>query len=211
MVLPVANMTTTPLRVWEDSTTPNFGLPVSVSDAHSGIKSWTIQRRAVDAPTWAKVISGSTGGSKEPPILGGKGTRFDYRVVAKDRQGNQKISLTRRVYIPRDDDSLGPEGVFSVAPTIVDDGTAFGGKISQMAMTDTLTYTWVPGTDCLFELIGPSSSTWQVTVTADGSPTIITNAVAGSPRQTLYSDDSCASVYVVTVDSGTFGLDAVLG
>lgn len=212
MALPVATMTTTPLRVWEDSTSSAFGLPFSVADAHSGIRSWAVQRRAVDAATWANVISGSTGGSKEPTILGDEGTRFDYRVVAKDRQGNQKISLLRRVYIPRDDDSLGPEGVFSVPPTSASDGTPFGGSYSQMS-SGTFTYTWTPGSDCLFELIGPGTGTWNVTVTpALGTPTTIDNSqFTAASRQTLYSDSTCAASYVVTLNTGTFGLDAVLG
>jgi hypothetical protein len=211
LIRPIVTMTQDPSRVWENSTSPNFTFPFSVSDAHVGIQSWTVQSRPVGSSSWTTVAAGTGAGPKSPDIVGLERTRMDYRVIAKDKHGNQTIGPSRRVYIPRDDDGLGPEGVFSVPPTSVLDGAAFGGSISQMAITDTLTYTWTPGTDCLFELIGPSSGTWQVTVTADGSPTVITSAVGGSPRQTLYSDESCASVYVVTVDSGTFGLDAVLG
>jgi hypothetical protein len=209
MVPPHVTMTTDPLRVWEDSIGPNFGLPFSVSDADAGIKTWTIQSHAVGSGTWTFVLSGTGAGSKDPPIGSVEGARLDYRVVATDKQGNKKISSSRRVYIPTDDDDLA--GGFSVAPATASDGAPFGGTYSQMS-SGTFTYSWTPDpADCLFELIGPSSGTWQVTVTADGSPTVITNAVVGAPRQTLYSDESCASIYVVTVDSGTFGLDAVLG
>jgi hypothetical protein len=211
MILPVATMTTTPLRVWGNSTSPAFGLPFSVSDAHSGIKAWIVQRRAVDAVTWAKVISGSTGGSKNPPVLGEEGTRFDYRVVARDKQGNVKLSLSRRVYIPTDDDDLADE--FSVIPTPASDPTAFGGGYSQMS-SGTFTHNWTPGTDCLFELIGPGTGPWNVTVTpAGGTPMPIDDTMfADAQRQTLFSNEDCsATQYIVTVNSGTFGLDAVLG
>ncbi len=213
MLPPVVDLEPSPLRVWENSTSANFTFPFSVSDAHSGIKSWTVQRRQVGLASWTFVTSGTTGGPKSPDVLDGvEGTRFDYRVVAVDKQGNQRIRI-RRVYIPRDDDTLGPEGVFSVAPTIVADGTAFGGTISQMAATDTLTYTWTPGTDCLFELIGPGTGPWEITVTAGAeTPTTLdADSFDDLPRQTLYSDSSCATTYVVTVTTGTFGLDAVLG
>ena len=213
MTQPVVTLTTTPLRVWESSTTPLFNFPFSVSDAHSGIQSWVLQRRAVGSTSWTAVSQGSTGGSKNPEINGVEGTRFDYRVVATDKQGNRKFSPPRRVYIPRDDDNLSPQGVFSDVPTPATDATAFGGTYSEMS-SGTFTYTWTPGTDCLFELIGPSSGNWDVTVTtADGPPTNITdeNFVEDLPRQTLYTDSTCATEYVVTLNSGTFGLDAVLG
>jgi hypothetical protein len=214
MISPVVTQLTDPLREWVDSTTLGFTFPFSVSDAHSGIQSWTVQRYTVDTATWSNVISGSTGGSKDAPVVGEEGTRVDYRVVAKDKQGNKRIGPTRRVYIPRDDDSLDPEGVFSATPTNVpDDPTAFGGSYSRMAATDTLTYTLTPGTDCLFELIGPGDGTWAIEVSADGGPVtpVADTDIDDLPRQTLYTDSSCATSYVVTVNSGMFGLDAVLG
>jgi len=216
MVPPVVNMTTDPLRVWEDSMGPNFGLPFDVSDANAGIKTWTIQSHAIGSGSWTFVLSGTGAGSKEPPIGSVEGARLDYRVVAKDRQGNRTIGPVRRVYIPFDDDNLGSQGVFSVAPTNVPNvPEAFGGSYSEMAATDTLTYTWVPPQgDCLFELIGPTSGIWSIDVTAGaGSPQTITDAdfPQDLPRQTLYTDASCVSPYVVTVNSGIFELDAVLG
>jgi hypothetical protein len=212
MVLPVVTMVTDPLRVWEDSTTKDFTFPFSVSDAHSGMKSWSVQARPVGSLSWTTVASGTGAGAKSPDIMGVEGTRFDYRVVARDKQGNQRIGAARRVYIPLDDDNLGSQGVFSVTPTPISDGSAFGGTYSPMAATETLTYTWTPGSDCLFELIGPGAGPWQVTVTPNSGSATVVSAPGGGQRQTLYSNNDCnATQYVVSVDSGTFGLDAVLG
>lgn len=212
MIPPVVNLTSTPLRVWETSTTATFTFPFSLSDAHAGIQSWTVQRRQVGSASWTFVTSGTAGGDKSPDIVGVEGTRFDYRVVAVDKQGNQTIRI-RRVYIPTDDDP-GLVPLFSAPPAAAIDATAFGESYSQMS-SGTFTYTWTPDpTDCLFEIVGPSSGTWEVTVTADGgTPTPISDALfaADLPRQILYSDNTCASEYVVTWVSGTFGLDAVLG
>jgi len=211
MIAPTVKMATTPLRVWRNSLSANFTFPFSLFDRHSGIKSWTVQRREVDTDIWSNVISGFSKGSKQAPIVGEEGTRFDYRVVAKDKQGNQTITLPRRVYIPIDDDDLA-DG-FSVPPVPVPDATAFGGSYTPMS-SGTFVYTWTPGTDCLFELIGPGSGTWNVTVTPSvGSPTTIDDIpFMDAQRLTLYSNNDCgATQYVVTLNSGTFGLDAVLG
>jgi hypothetical protein len=213
MVPPVVDMdlATDPLRVWEDSTGPNFTLPFSVSDADAGIKSWTVQRHPIGSGTWTFVISGTGAGHKDAPISSAEGTRLDYRVVATDRQGNRTISLPRRVYIPTDDDDLAA-GFSSPPPPPVPDLDAFGGTYSQL-VAGTFTYTWTPGTDCFFELIGPGAGPWNVTVTPmGGAPTTIDDTMFPDvQRQTLYSDATCATSYVVTWNSGVFGLDAVLG
>ena len=211
MIPPIVTQLTDPLREWVESTTAGFTFPFSVSDAHAGIKSWTVQRYDVGTATWSDVISGSTGGSKDAPIDGEEGTRVDYRVVATDRQGNTTIGPTRRAYIPTDDDDLAPG--FSVAPATATDGAPFGGTYSQMS-SGTFTYTWTPDpTDCLFELIGPGTGPWEVTVTAGAAApqTVNADSYDDLPRQTLYTDTSCAATYTVTWVSGTFGLDAVLG
>jgi hypothetical protein len=213
MVLPVVGMLTAPLRVWENSTDATFTFPFSVSDAHSGIKSWTVQRREVGSLSWTFVASGTGAGPHSPDVTDEiEGARVDYRVIAKDKQGNQRIK-TRRVYIPFDDDNLGSRGVFSATPTNVVDGTAFGGAISQMAATDTLTYSWTPGSDCLFELIGPNNGTWAIDVTpAGGSMISVDNTqIPSGNRQVIYTNASCATSYVVAVTTGPFSLDAVLG
>ena len=217
MVPPIMTMATTTLRVWEpptDSTSADFRLHFSVSDEHAGIKSWTVQRHPIGSGSWTFVVSGSGSGAKSPLVHGAEGTRLDYRVVAKDKQGNTKIGPMRLVLIPRDDDSLEPDGVFTGTPTPLTDATAFGSSLSQMASTDTLTYTWTPPTGCLFEVIAPGTGTWNVTVTPAGggsATTIDSTTVPDSPRQTIYTDQSCASSYTILVNSPTFPLDAILG
>ena len=214
MVLPTVGMLTAPLRVWDNSTDATFTFPFSVSDAHSGIRSWTVQRRAVGSLPWTSVASGTSAGPKNPEILDGiEGTRFDYRVIAKDKQANQRIR-TRRVYIPTDDDALGAAGAFSNPPTPVVNGVSFSGGYSPMAATETLTYTFnAPGGDCTFELIGPGDGTWTIEVSADGGAVtpVSDSDIDDLPRQTIYTDNSCATTYVLTVTAGTFNLDAVLG
>ena len=212
---PVVTMPTTePLRVWEESTSAHFVFPFSVSDQHSGIGSWTVQRHLVGSGSWTNVVSaGGPSGNKEPPIDDGvEGTRFQYRVVAVDKQGNRRIGPNRLVYIPTDDANLDPEDFSAASLTVVQDIDAFGGSYSQMTAGDVFSHT-LSGADCVFELIGPGSGTWSVDVAIDGQPLPdpITPS-GGGQRQILFSSNTCASVYTFTVNSGNgFAVDAVLG
>lgn len=216
LIPPIVNTTTTPLRVWGSSTTPDFTFPFSVSDAHAGIQSWTIQQQPVGEASWTNLLSGTGAGTKQPTISGVEGTGVDYRVVAVDKHGNRTIGPSRRVYIPTDEDDLDP-AAFSDPPVEISDVSAFGGTHTEMS-TGTFTYTWTPGTDCLFELIGPGSGDYWVQVTVDGGTThnVLDDYFPDEPRQTLFSNGDgegegiCGNEYVVRWVTGTFALDAVL-
>ena len=215
MVLPVATMTTTPLRVWENSTDAGLRLPVL------GLRR-TFRDQVMDRPAPRGRVAvvderrlGDERGSQGAPIINGaEGTRIGLP-RGRERQAGEPEDqpVASRLHPPSMMTTSAPEGAFSPTPASVPDGTAFGGTYSQMS-SGTFTYTWTP------EPIASSSSSVRgrgrgtSTVTADGgSPTTITDAsFPDQPRQTLYSDTtSCATSYVVTWNSGTFGLDAVLG
>lgn len=214
LIPPTVSMDTDPLRVWETDTDAAFNFPFTVSDTGgSGVNTWTVQRGPIGSGSWSNVVSGTGGGAKNSTINGTEGTRLNYRVVATDKHANKRIGPGRRVYIPTDDDDLDPLA-FSAPPTSLSNGVMFGDSFSQMAASDVFTYTFTPtGGDCTFELIGHGDPTWTIEVSADGGPatTVSDVDIPNLPRQTIYSDDSCATTYVVTVTAGTFGLDAVLG
>lgn len=213
IIPPTVSMNTDPLRAWQTDSDATFKFPFTVSDTGgAGVKSWTVQRHPVGSGSWTNVISGTGGGAKAPTIAGTEGTRRNYRVVAVDKHGNKKVGPVRRVYIPTDDEDLAP-GSFSSPPISTPDDQAFGGSYSLMSATHVFTYSFTPtGSDCTFELIGPGSGTWNVSVTIDGgAPTVLTPP-GGGQRRTLYSDSSCGSSYEFTVNSGDgFAVDAVLG
>jgi hypothetical protein len=213
LIRPVVTMPTTePLRVWEESTSSHFVFPFNVTDQHSGIRSWTVQRW--DGSVWTNVVSGGgPSGAKEPPIDDGvEGSRMQYRVVAVDKQGNRKVGPSRLVYIPTDDATLDPESFSPTPPTEQEDLDSFGGTYSQMAAGEVFTHTF-SGPDCVLELIGPGSGNWTVDVSIDGILDERITAPGGGQRQVLYHDDACgAAVYAFTVKSGNgFAVDAVLG
>jgi hypothetical protein len=209
MKQPVVTMPTAePLRVWEESTSSHFVFPFNVTDQHSGIQSWTVQRDPTGLGTWANVVSGGgPSGNKEPPIDGVEGSRMQYRVVAVDKQGNKKVGPSRLVFIPTDDANLGAH--FSPEPTPVTDADAFVDAYSAMSPGDVFTYE-LSGTDCLLQLIGPGSGTWNVTVSIDGEVQPLLTPPGGGQRTILYSNASCG-LYTFTVNLGSgFGVDAVL-
>jgi hypothetical protein len=213
LIPPTVSMVTDPLRVWIADTDATFNFPFSVSDTGgAGVATWRIQKREPGGVWENTGVSGVGAGAKNPPVPGEEGTRNRYRVVVVDKHANHKNGPGRLVYIPTDDDDLDPLD-FSPAPTSQLSAAAFGGSYSAMAASDVFTYTFTPtGTDCTFELIGPGAGDWSVSVVADGGAATPITAPGAGDRVTLYSDDSCATTYEVTVDSGSgFAIDAVLG
>jgi hypothetical protein len=217
LVPPNINMATTPLRSWVNSTTEDFQFPFTVNDAHSGIKTWRVERRTYESTTWATVVSGTGGGAKSPTITGIPGHSL-YRVVAIDKQGNKKIGPARHVFVPRDDDSLGPQGVYTDAtPVVVPDATAFRGSYTTLGVGESVTYNYdhTAGPCRPFELIGPGGGDWTVAVTVNDVPFTVkdgTTTPAG-PRQVLFSFTMCDStefVFDVTEAVVEFPVDGVV-
>ena len=215
LVPPTINLSGTPLRTWESSTSLVFRFPFSVSDQHSGMKSWKVQRRTFEQTSWATVASGTGGGSKNPQITAVPG-HATYRVVATDKHGNVKMD-TRRVFAPRDDDELAPQGEFTGTPTPVPDATAFGGSYTTLGVDETLTYDYnhTAGPCRPFELIGPGGGDWTVDVTVDGVPQspIDGTTTPTGPRQVLFSFSMCDSTFFefdVTEAGVEFPVDGVV-
>ncbi|HUF60199.1 MAG TPA: hypothetical protein VMR89_12105 [Actinomycetota bacterium] len=213
---PVVTMTTTPLRVWETSMTPLFNFTFTVSDAHSGMKSWRVERRTFEESTWEVVSTGTGSGTKNPAITGVPGHSF-YRVVAVDRHGNVKTGPSRRVYVPRDDRDLSPQGTYNdLTPVQVPDSQAWMETLTFLGLTDSLSYDYVEtaGPCRPFELIGPGGGDWTVQVDVNGVPyTTIDGTGFTGDRQVLFSYDMCDStgfVFTVTEANVEFAVDGIV-
>jgi hypothetical protein len=205
------------VRVWDGGTISDFAFPFSVTDAHSGIGSWTVQRSPAFGPAaWTPVSSGTESGSQSPTLVGTPPGRFKFRVVALDKQGNQAIGDPRYVHVPTDISTSGP-GVFS------DSGAsetplaeAWGGGYVPLDAGEAYTLeVTTPDDGCLVELVGPGSGDWVVDVDINGFPdTINASQFDDGPRQMLYSwcvNSSLPTTFTFTVTSGTgFGVDAVV-
>jgi hypothetical protein len=95
-----------------------YDVSFRVSDpGGSGIRLWQLQHRPFGTSTWTTVASGTGGGLKSPHYVSAEDNDDQYRVVAVDRQGNTKVSPTRLVSVPVDDDALTYTGTWTTGGT----------------------------------------------------------------------------------------------
>ena len=216
---PVVAMDESQINTWEVSTTPMIPFPFTVSDEHSGIASWVVQRRSLESTgPWSDVVTGSTAGENNLDITS-TGGRFAYRVRAWDEQGNQKTGQSRQVFEATDVDELLGPGAFDPAATPVANVDAFGGDYVPLDDPgDSYEWTYVypeDGFSRAVRFIGPGTGDWVVELFVnDVSVDIISaGALADVQRQlirfwTTASDDLTFRFELVS--GAGFGIDAVL-
>jgi hypothetical protein len=210
---PVVSMAKTPLDVWTSSASTSVQFPFAVSDAHSGISSWSIQQQSLTLGAWTTALSGQSSGSLSPTVSFPEGTQVNTRVVSVDKQGNTRIGPQRIPRVPFDDDNLGPAAVFT-GGTVTPNADAFGGSYTALALDESFTYTYVhAGGPCRrLALIGPGSGDWVAHLIRDSSWIDISHDLfLDAPRQTLYSGLVCGDATLfVEVDGGSgFAVDAI--
>jgi hypothetical protein len=95
-----------------------YDVSFTVSDTGgAGLRSWQLQHRPFGTPSWTTVDSGTTGGPKSYHHVSAEDNDDQFRVVAVDRHGNQRISPTRLVSVPIDDDALTYTGTWTMGGT----------------------------------------------------------------------------------------------
>lgn len=151
-----------------------------------------------------------------PTVTGVPGHSF-FRVVAVDKQGSVEIGPSRRVYVPRDDGDLAPQGTYEdLTPIEVPDSGAFGGSLTFLGSNESLSYayTQTAGQCRPFELIGPGGGDWTVAVEVNGAPySNIDGTTFAGDRQVLFSYTMCDStlfVFTVTEANFEFAVDGIV-
>jgi hypothetical protein len=131
---------TVPTYSTDVSATLTFPVPFSVHDDiyGSGVKSWTLQRRAVGTSAWVGVKTG-TALNPTVQVAGEEGTTYDLRIVAVDRQKNKRTSPAKRTSVPYDDRNI----LFVYSSSTMNDGVpgAFLATTSSVPQTGTITFT----------------------------------------------------------------------
>jgi hypothetical protein len=203
------------LSVSDDSTTPDFVFPFSVSDVHTNV-TWTVQSRALGETPWTTVSTGSGEGDKDPAFTDVPPGQYEYRVVAIDGHGNATNSSIRGVHVPTDVDADTGPGTSTGGVDTVDVAAYGGSYVLFNDVSDTYTITIDhPGGPCrAFTVIGPGSGTWSVAVTEGATPIDTTSAIEfpDEPRYPIYSESICGDAsrtFTVTLGTG-FGVDAVV-
>jgi hypothetical protein len=83
-----------------------YDLNFTVSDSGgSGLRSWRLEHRALGNTAWSTIASGTTAGSKSRHHVAAEDDDDQFRLVARDRQGNTSVSPIRLVSVPIDDAS----------------------------------------------------------------------------------------------------------
>jgi hypothetical protein len=200
------------------SDTLTFPVSFKVKDDRfgSGLKSWTLESRAVGTTTWSTEKKG-TSGSPLVDVTAAEGETVAFRVVAVDRQGNKTVQGIGQTSVPVDDRN--GVLVYSVAPTQTARSGAFLGTISAIAQNETVSYT-VTLSDFLTDvcIIGgrpvTAATTAQATYAIDGGPTSGMTEDGSTPD---LQQEACpslsAGVHTIVVTGQTaepFVVDAVL-
>jgi hypothetical protein len=163
-----------PTTSTEASDTLTFPIDLVIKDDQygSGIKSWTFQS-SDDGSDWSTF---KTGTSTTPTIQfpGVSGHRYEFRVIAVDRQGNKETSKSQyQTMVPFDDRASVPGLTYSAGIQSSRAG-ALEGTLTSLAQTETLTYsktfTAVPGEGFCVVMGKPATSgtTATASVTYDG-------------------------------------------
>ncbi len=189
-----------------------YDVSFTVSDTGgAGLRSWQLQHRPFGTPSWTTVASGTTGGSKSHHHVSAEDNDDEFRVVAVDRHGNQRISPTRLVSVPIDDAS---------DPPLVYTGTWTQGPGDPLDFRDTLSSSATPNDTMVLTFTGqyvswvaPGGGDGVASVLTEGAPTIVT--LAGfSGRRTIVFQDTFASVgphsITITVTGGTVPIDGII-
>jgi hypothetical protein len=189
-------------------------LHVTVTDVGgSGLGSWALEQRAAGAGPWTAIAKSGRAGTHAVSITRAEGSAFDFRVVARDREGNATVSPVRSVSFPIDDanPAFTYAGTWSQAEA---DPADYQGTLETSADATTPATATLTFQGASIELFGRGlCGTGSVTI--DGAPAGSTAQLCGSEhRAVIFSAASLgagAHTLVLTVTGGELALDGALG
>jgi hypothetical protein len=204
---------TPPTYSTENSAYLNFSVSFSVADDTfgSGVRDWTLQKRAVGTSTWLLQTTGTSLNPTRNVTDLAEGTSYDVRVIVRDKQGNRRISPLARTSVPYDDANLSfftyTAGTWTDVPTT----GQFRGTSTEGMTGDVVSFDVVAGHEfCV--LGGPGSDDAAATlVVGGGAPEPIVETSGTAAREQIHCETPPGPDVdvVLTVTAGTFVLDGV--
>lgn len=188
-----------------------YDVSFAVSDSGgSGLRNWQLQQRSFGDTTWSLVEYGATGGSQSYGHLSSQDADDQFRVVARDRQGNMTTSPIRTVSVPRDDAHpfLAYAGTWSQDGAEADD---FLGTLhtSTDALNATVTYSFIGS---YVAIVARGLCGWGP-VTIDGvAAGEIAQLCDNEKRAVVYSRTLLGGAHTLvwTLSGGTAAIDGII-
>ncbi|MGH3024561.1 MAG: hypothetical protein ACRDNI_12960 [Gaiellaceae bacterium] len=180
----------------------------------AGLRRWLLQHRPFGTAAWTTVDSGATAGSKSHHHVSAEDADDEFRVVARDRHGNERISPLRLVSVPIDDASasLVYTGTWAHGPG---DPLDFRDTLSTSAtVSDTVALTF---TGRYVALVSPGREVegdGDALVSIDGAPaaSVLFSTFDGRRRivfERTFSSVATRTISIAVVD-GTVPVDGIV-
>lgn len=190
------------------STTYSIGF--AVSDAGGSGLTWRVQHRPLGQQAWATVQSGTGPGTKTHQHVSAEDADDEYRIVARDGNGNTRISPIRLVSVPADDDDT--DIVYAdMWATTQASGAFLGSVTSSSDPGDTVTFQFT-GRFVAWVAPGGGTGTASVSINGGAATDVDLSAFAGA-RQRVFTRTFSTAVprtLTITVDTGPVAVDGFI-
>lgn len=190
-----------------------YDVVFKVADAGgAGLRRWRLQHRALGSNTWATIDDGTTRGTKTVHVVSSEDADDVFRIIAVDRQGNQRVSPTRLVTVPLDDTTLFSSG--SSMGTWTLGGTSGDFRGTLHTTTDlgpppaSIAFSWDGG---YLAIIGPTGAN---ALDTEGSlfvdellvDTFQPDDMTTGRRRILFTHEAAPGAYTVRIEAAGTGL-----
>jgi hypothetical protein len=193
-------------------TNTTYDVSFQVSDTGgSGLRRWTLQHRPFGTMLWTTVETGSTGGLKTVSFDSAEDADDQFRVVAVDKQGNQRVSPLRLVSVPLDDRN----GLLSYTGTWSQSSTAAGDFLDTLSTSSTPTdFVTLTSNEQYVAWVAPGGGVGVANVSTDEPFAVQVNlADFSGARQKVFQRTFTTPpphTITITVDSGPVPIDGII-
>jgi hypothetical protein len=218
---PLIEMVSFPDPTTRASYDTSFDVEFEVGDAgFSGLADWTLEQRDYGSPEWSLLSNGVEAGSQTAAIDGAVGASYDFRVTARDTDGNVSRAV-RTVTVPLDDTSSAFASSYASPPN-----TSWTFSISDpedefwFFYLDTLHSNGFPGATFTYSFTGTHFAWVTQGSASGGSATVAFDG--GTPQSVTLPNGCClgevpvtralapgSHTVVITLTEGAMAIDGI--
>jgi hypothetical protein len=176
----------------------------------AGLRRWNLQHRLLGQSAWTTIETGTAGGLRTVSVNSVEDQDDQFRVVAVDKHGNQRVSPLRLVPVPFDDRN----GLLSYTGTWVQSTTAAGDFRDTLSTSSTLTDTVTLNfTGRYVAWVAPGGGGTADVATDGGTPQPVNLAGFSGPRQIVFQHTFASTgthSITITVTTGPVPIDGII-